>query len=182
MEFSLKIYVVAASCNLFWIFVMFLVQQLDKNFPEQHSTIPGTNQKFLYMQDFWTISWGDTIGMSLIWAAFFHLVIYRFEFRHWLVFAVLSVLLMAGFAIMCFGKDHKPNMGFPDIGKISWNGILRLPYFGAGVSAAVFCVWLVAFPGRVLLIFFAGAVIYFIFFCMEVKSGNFDQINKIKSS
>jgi hypothetical protein len=182
MKPSLKIYLIAVFCNLFWILLMFLAQQFDKNLPERHSIIPGTNQKFLHMQDFWTFAWGDAVGVSFIWAAFSHLAVYNFALRHWIIFSFLAIFFMAEFAIVCLNKNHKPDVGYPDIGKISWNGILHLPYFGFGASAAVFCVWLIAFPGRILLIFLAGVAIYFVFFCLEVKSGNFDPINKIKSS
>jgi hypothetical protein len=178
MEFSWKIYAAAVSGNFFWILAMFLAQQLDKSLPERHSIIPGTNQKFLHMQDFWTMVWGDIVGVSFIWGAFLHLAIYRFEFRHWIVFTALAVLFMAGFAVMCFGKNHKPDMGYPDIGKISWNGILYLPYFGAGASAAVFCVWLVAIPGLILIIFLSGAVFYLVCFYLETQSGNFEPLRR----
>ena len=157
---------------------MFLAQQFDKSLPEQHSIILGTNQKFLYMQDFWTMTWGDVVGISLIWGAFLHLAIYRFEFRHWIVFTALTVLFMTGFAVMCFGKNHKPDMGYPYVGKISWNGILHLPYFGAGVSASIFCVWLIAFPGIVLLVFLSGSVFYLVCFYLEIQSGNFEPLRK----
>jgi len=179
MEPSLKIYLIAVFCNLFWLLLMFLAQQFDKNLPERHSTIPGTSQKFLYMQDFWITMVGDALGVSFIWAAFLHLAVYHFAIRHWIIFSFLAVFFMAGFAIMCLAKDHKPDVGYPNIGKISWNGILHLPYFGVRASATVFCVWLIAFPGRILFLFLMGAVIYFVFFCLEVKSGNFDQIKKI---
>ena len=178
MKFSWTFYTIAVAGNLFWIMLMFLAEFFDKTLPEQNSIIPNTNQKFLYMKDFWTFSWGDPVGVSLIWAAFLHIVIYRFEIRHWLVFCVLSVFFMIGFAAACLAKDHRPNMRYPDTGKISWNGILHLPYFGLGAAASIFCIWLIAFPGVVLLLFLFGVAFYLVCFYLEIQSGNLEPLRK----
>ncbi|OGZ79571.1 MAG: hypothetical protein A2528_00885 [Candidatus Staskawiczbacteria bacterium RIFOXYD2_FULL_37_9] len=58
MEFSWTI--------LFWVFIanagymgfMYFLQAVDKSLPPRWTYIPGTNQKFLYAQDFHTCSWG----------------------------------------------------------------------------------------------------------------------------
>jgi hypothetical protein len=70
MEFSWTIAVAVLLVNWFVMGLMFMLQQCDRNMPERHSIIPGTRQKFLYFQDFWTMTWGDAVGVGLIQIAF----------------------------------------------------------------------------------------------------------------
>ncbi|HCC59730.1 MAG: hypothetical protein A2402_02665 [Candidatus Staskawiczbacteria bacterium RIFOXYC1_FULL_37_43] len=174
MKFSWTFYTIAVAGNLFWIMLMFLAEFFDKTLPEQNSIIPNTNQKFLYMKDFWTFSWGDPVGVSLIWAAFLHVAVYRFELRHWSVFCVLSIFFMADFAMIGLAKEHKPNTRYPCAGKLSWNGILRLPYSGITASASVFCVWLLPNPGIATLLFVSGGAFYLVCFLSDINSGNLE--------
>lgn len=183
VEFSWTILAIMGVVNSAWMAVMFAAQQLDKSLPPRHSIIPGTNQKFLYMQDFWTMTWGDFIGVALINTAFAHLAVNGcLGVWHWFVFAVLVVAISAQFARMCMNQDHKPDMGFPYAGKISWTGVLHLPYFGIGVVAGAFCVWFIFtgdLRGLVLCVGLGGAAFYALCFVAEIKSGNFDPLKRI---
>lgn len=179
MDFSWTICVVAVVTNLVWILAMFVAQMLDKSLPPQNSTIPGTRQKFLYMQDFWTMTWGDIVGVSLIWVSFFHLALAWFGPYSWIFFWVVAILLAWQFMRMCLGVNHKPDWGYPEVGKISVGGYLHLPYFGVSVVAGVWCLGLLRVPGTVMYIYLAGLVVYALCFLLELKSGNLDPIKKV---
>ena len=85
MEFSWLIFVSVAVFNFLCIGAILVAQALDKSLPPRNSAIPGTRQdpddpksppqKFLYIQDFWTMTWGDGIGVLLIVNAFVHLAV-----------------------------------------------------------------------------------------------------------
>lgn len=183
MEFSWTILAVVVLLNLAWIGVMFAAQQTDKSLPPRHSIIPGTNQKFLYMQDFWTMTWGDLVGVAMINTAFAHLAMNGyFGMWHWITFAALVFAFSAQLAKVGMNQGHKPDMGFPEIGKISWIGILHLPYYGIGVAAGIFCAWFIFtgdLHGLVLYVGLHGAVFYALCFIAEVQSGNFDPLKRI---
>jgi predicted small integral membrane protein len=183
MEFSWTILACVFVANLFWIGVMFLAQQLDRSLPSRHSIIPGTNQKFLHAQDFWTMTYGDLIAVPFINTAFVHLAFnQRVGIWHWLAFLAIAIIAPAIFVKMCLGKDHKPDQGFPDIGKISWHGILHLPYLGIGVASGMLCLWFIFtgdLRGPVLYAGIGGGVFYICCFLGEIFSGNFDPLKKI---
>jgi len=169
--------------NLLWMVAMFAAQQFDKKLPRRHLIIPWTNQKFLYMQDFWTMTWGDLIGVPLIWVAFIHLAVYRhLGIWHWLCYLALAVIVSAIFLKMCLSSKHKPDMGFPRLGRISRTGIIHLPYFGFGVTSAIFCLWFII-TGElwesVLLVGLGGALLYAHCFVADIVSGNLAPLKRI---
>lgn len=180
MEFSWTLAATAVGLNLFWISAMFMAQHLDKSLPPRNSLIPGTRQKFLYANDFWTMTYGDVVGVSLIWVAFSHVAVNWFGAYTWMFFWAVAFLVALNFMRMCLKADHKPDWGYPAQGEISLGGYLHLPYFGFSVVAGVWCLGLVREPGIVLMIYLAGAVIYIICFVLEIKSGNFDPLKKVE--
>lgn len=182
MEFSWLIFVLVMVTNIACISVMLLAQAVDKNLPARHSIIKGTNQKFLHIQDFYTMTYGDLIGVPLIVVAFVHLAVQDITNLWW----GLPIVLVSGlgFLKMCLGKNHKPDYGFPDIGKVSFAGILHLFYFGAGIGASAMCVWnLIAgdLRGPVMWVALAGGAFYFACFILEVRSGNFDPLKRVEN-
>ncbi len=186
MEWSWTIFAIVFGINLVWIELMLLAQRLDKSLPPRHSIIPGTRQKFLYMQDFNTMTWGDFIGVALINCAFVHVVM-NYAFGFWVGFAFVGIAFALGlwFAHMCISENHKPDMGFPDIGKISMLGLLHLPYFGIGVTAGAFCVWFIFagyLRGSVLYVGLAGGLVYALAFLSDIMFGNFDPLKPISKS
>lgn len=183
MDFSWEILLGVFIVNSVWIGAMFVAQELDLSLPPWRTKIPGTNQKFLHIQDFWTMTLGDNIGVPLINTAFAHLAAYGYLGAwHWVAFGVLVIAFMVQFAKMCMGPNHKPDMGFPAAGKISWVGIIHLPYYGTGMAAGAFCVWFIwteVLRGPVLYVGLAGAVVYTLSFIAEIKSGNFDPLKRV---
>jgi len=181
VEFSWTVLLVVFAANAGYMAFMYFLQAVDWSLPPRHSVIPGTAQKFIYMQDFHTCSWGDFFAIPLIANAFVLLAMGGY-FREWLVFSIIVVADGAGFWKMCLGKDHKPDQGYPKAGKISWNGFSHLPYHGVGVAMSLFTIWH-AFAGElrgpVLYLALAGGVIYIASFITDIKSGNFDPLKRI---
>ncbi len=180
MEFSWLIFGSVVVANVLCMGTMLLAQTLDKSLPARNSIIPGTKQRFLYIQDFWTMTWGDGVGVLLIANAFVHLVVKDTSNLLW----GLPILMVSGlgFLAMCLGKNHKPDYGFPDIGKVSFAGILHLFYFGAGIAASVMGVWNLItgdLRGPVMWVALVGGAFYIVCFILEMKSGNFDQLNRL---
>lgn len=179
MEFSWTIAVVALLVNWFVMGLMFLLQQCDRNMPERHSIIPGTRQKFLYFQDFWTMTWGDAVGVGLIQVAFWHLAYSSFNTLLWPGYGLAVFAFMVQFARMCLSDNHKPDMGFPEIGEISAIGKLHLLYYGMSMAAGLSCVIAIVsghLRGIPLWIGLAGGAFYALCFVLEIKSGNFDPL------
>jgi len=181
VEFSWWIFVAVCVANTLYTGILYVAQVLDKNLPARHSIIPGTNQKFLHMQDLYRTVCGDLFGVPLIINAFVHLVA-RDAANFWwgLIFALIGSVI---FLMICLKKDHKPDLGFPKTGKISLNGMLHLPYFGIGIGASIICLWNLFtgyLYGPVMLIAFMGGVFYLICYVAEIKSGNFALLKKIK--
>ncbi len=182
MSFSWTIFLCVFAVNLLCVLFMRLCQDLDKSLPPRHSVIPGTKQRFNYMQDFYTAWWGDLIGVPLIANAFVHLVANGYiGWVQWAIFVVLAVLLAVGFLNMCLSKDHKPDQGFPEIGKVSWHGLSHLPYLGCGYTLSLFTIGhLVAghIWGPVLYVALLGGAFYIATFIADIKTGNFEPLKR----
>lgn len=135
------------------------------------------------MQDFWTITFGDTIGVSMIAIAFAHLAVGgSIDAGQWVAFLGVAIVSAAVFAKTCLSNGHKPDAAFPNTGRISWFGILHLPYFGMGIAISVICVWNLVtsnLRGPIMWIGLGGGVFYVVCFVLEIKSGNFDPPKRI---
>ena len=126
MDFSWRILVWVTVCNLGYYILGYVAQVMDHKLPPRHSIIPGTDQKFLYMQDLWRTGLADLIGVTLIYTAFFHLVWNgKLNVLHWSAFALLAIISSSIFLWICLGENHKPDVGFPTTGVISMNGLLQ---------------------------------------------------------
>jgi len=180
MHFSWRIMAIALIINLFCMGAMYWAQWIDKGLPARGSIISGTNQKFLYVQDFYTCTWGDLIGVTLIIANFGHLMAYGF-IGPWQWFAGIIITIIAGwyFLNMCLKSSHKPDQGYPCTGEVSLHGLLYLPYFGACIAMTALDIVHI-FAGNMegifsqLLLF--GFVFYAICFGKDIMAGHFDPL------
>lgn len=183
MKFSWKILAIVEVVNLFCLATMFVAQQMDKTLPSRHSLIPGTKQRFLYMQDWWTVAYGDTIAVPLVANVFVYLVINgHVNSVQWGIFAVLSLILTVIGINMCLTPEHKPDQGFPTAGRISLQGALHMPYFGIGWSMGIFSLLHTCFghvTGPVLWLGVFGGAFYLACLVAEFKSGNFDPLKPL---
>lgn len=105
--------------------------------PPRGSTIPGTAQRFLHMQDYHTKTWGDLVGLSMVWSASLASISGGWSASHALTGSIIIMLgafigLTAGtlFHQMCLKPDHKPDYGFPQAGKSSAAGLTHSVFFG----------------------------------------------------
>ncbi|MEK7562379.1 MAG: hypothetical protein AAB509_01720 [Patescibacteria group bacterium] len=184
MDFSWTIFAFVLAGNFAWIGVMFLAQQLDKSLPPRHSVIKGSaGQKFLYMQDWYTMKYGDVIAVPLIANVYVHLVACDriLPLIEPIALALLALVMMVVGIESCLGENHKPDQGFPEIGKISLQGRIHMPYFGIGWSMGIFSLIHACFghfTGPVLWLGIFGGVFYLGCLVAEFKSGNFNPFKK----
>ena len=126
------------------------------------------------------MTFGDAIGIPLIINAFVHLVVKDLANLWW---SLPIMIVGAGiFAKMCLGKEHKPDYGFPEVGKISLAGMLHLIYFGAGIGATIISLcnlFTGELVGPVLYVALGGGVAYLAFLAPEIMSGNFDPLKRV---
>jgi hypothetical protein len=184
MQFSFVTLTAVVVVNSLYIGFMFLLQELDGNLPPRHSLIPGTRQKFLYVQDFHSYTWGDLFGIPLIFNAFAHLIL-NGEISDVQRFIFMTVVIIdgLGFMYMCLGKNHKPDQGYPEIGKVSAHGISRPPYHGIGEAMSLLVIWHIfvgSLRGPVMWVALAGGVIYIASFICDILAGNFESLKRIE--
>jgi len=99
----------------------------------------------------------------------------------WAIAILITVTDGYGFMKMCLTQNHKPDQGFPEIGKVSWHGLSHLPYHGAGVAMSFLTIWHIVtgdLRGPVLYVGLVGGVIYIASFIADIKVGNFDPLKK----
>ena len=149
---------------------------------QRHGTkVAGTNQQFLHWQDFYCQRYGNTIGLTILSVGFCHLVLYGFVSPvQWAVFIGIAAIDAIGFTLMCLGKNHKPDWGFPEIGQASWSGLFHSIYHGFSIAMAALCLWhwLITgnFHGPVLWLTLAGGIFYLITDLADIKAGHFNPI------
>lgn len=175
---------VVGVLNSAWIGIMYVFQLLDEKLPPRGSLIPGTKQPFLYMGDWRSMTWGDTLGVLFILNAFAHLVAHgHISSAEWLVIVVLAAAIGEAFFWMCLGENHKPDQGFPKAGKWSWHGLSHVPYLGAAIAMGISCLWHIfmgELRGPVLYAGLAGLALYAVSVVADIKAGNFAPLKKIE--
>jgi hypothetical protein len=185
MNLSWLVLAIVFIANLGYIIVLLIVQEMDWKLPPRYSTIqiPGTHQKFLHIFDFYTLTWGCITGVPLIFNAFVHLVMCGLiDPQKWITFVGIAVISSVIFAGVCLNSKHKPDMGFPKIGKISWVGIIHLPYLGIGIASTILClrnIFSIEFSGPVYHLFVVGISIYTASLLADIKCGNFNPLKKV---
>jgi len=177
----------ALAVNTVLCLLQFLFQERDKNrgtIAPRHSKIPGTEQKFLYWQDFYTQAYGDLFGLPFVMNCF--LVIFP-SLNNWemLAFAILCILSAIAFFVPRLAKDHKPSWGEPTIGKISSGGYVHSFYFSLLSAMTIVCLWAMV-TGKInndaiILSTIVGIGIWTVTCIMDIVSGNFASLkNQLK--
>jgi len=174
--------VIVFVTNTAWLAAMYVSQQLNKDLPPRRSTIPGTKQPFLYMQDWPTMRYGDTTSVPCMTIIFVYLVMVgRISTWQWAVFAAIVIAAGIGFLRSCLSKTHKPDWGFPEVGKISLGGWIHLPYFAIGWAIGIFTFGHVVcghVPSPIVWMWVFGALTYIMYLIREFTSGNFQQLRR----
>ncbi len=185
-----KILLIVVIVNTLLCLLQYVVQQIDvrKGRIQRRGTfIPGTNQKFLYWQDFKAQAYGDFIFLPLLAYVFsvnWSTVIAPFfgstAIVFFITFAVFAAVTM-GF--VCTLPGHKPDWGYPKPGKISWGGFSHLPYFGIYCAIALYLV-ITMIQGKLtglnLALVIIGGAGYAITWIVDLFEGNFEKLKPIK--
>lgn len=116
--------------------------------PARGSTIPGTRQKFLWIQDWSTMTWGDLVGLAPALCVGLFLggaYLPSLPNWQWVVVATTLVGVITGweFHRMCLRPNHKPDYGFPRPGEASSMGVAHSVFFG--LSAGIILVTIYTF-------------------------------------
>lgn len=183
--FSWNTLLAVYAVNALYVGIMYLLQVVDKSLPERGSFIPHTSQSFLHMQDWHTMIYGDLVALPLVANAFVQLAMSDFiGLWQWVIFAIIYVVASAGCLLVCLGKNHKPDQGFPEVGRISWHGISHLPYFGVYVAMSAIVVFY-AFLGNIevatLIFALFGGGLYIVTFVADMRAGYFAPLRLEKS-
>lgn len=183
-----SVFVWALIINTALCLLQFLAEKIDVakgRIPARHSLIPGTEQKFLYWEDFYMQTYGDFLGLIWVMNGFAQLLAAgKINNLMWLIFAFFVILGIFLTLKSCLAKDHKPDWGYPEAGKASWGGISHLPYFGIQSGMGMVCL-IKAFTGDLiglsLITTIGGGMIIIIAAVWDKKAGHFDPLARTET-
>lgn len=184
MELRFDYLLVSFLCNLGICLAQFAIQELDRRegaIMARHSLIPGTHQKFLYWQDFSTQTWGDMLGLGLVWVAFAHIK-HMITPLGWVMLTGIGLASAVAFWAMCTRSTHKPDWGYPRMAQTSAGGSTHLVYFGTSTAFAVACLPYIiggALKDWPLALFLIGSVIWTAAACVDWAAGRFEKLKPI---
>jgi hypothetical protein len=164
------------------MFIAEMAESMRQRIEQRHTRIPGTEyQTFLYLEDFHTLTWGSFLGVPLILNAFVYLAINgQITFNWWIVFALLVVADLYSVHEMCTAKNRRPGWRRAKTGKISFGGLLYMPYRAICLSASMFLMIYALFAeywqGPAFKLAAVGAVIFLCSVVVDVVAGNFDPL------
>lgn len=181
-----NVFLLVLIINTTLCLLQFLAEKIDKanrKISDRHSVIPGTNQKFLYWEDFYMQTYGDLLGLVWVMNSFVQLLVNgKVNNLMWLIFAGFAILGVYLTLKTCLAKNHKPDWGYPAVGKISLGGISHLPYFGIQLGMAAVC-FIKIFSGELfglpLLTTLGGGIIIVIMAFLDWQAGHFDSLQRI---
>lgn len=108
-----------------------LIDNLYSRIPDKGTTIPGTEQKFLYWENFFTQTWGDLLFLPLTAVAFTLLIkAGEISITDYTGGIIVGAVVVWIFLRSCTSPKHKPDWGFPKTGKVSPGGWSHIPYLG----------------------------------------------------
>jgi|GEM_PF-940942 len=176
-----KIFLFSLGVNTIMCLLQFFIQEVEKGdgkLPRRHSIIPGTDQKFLYWQDFYTQTYGDLIGLMLVLNGFLH-IFNRLRNAEIFIFAVIGLIAMIAFFAPRLSKNHKPSWGEPRAGQISFGGFVHSFYSSLLSAMSCLCLWSIItgrMAGVLLWLTLVGGIIWVVALIMDTISGNFDPL------
>jgi hypothetical protein len=140
---NLSVLFIVVLLNSALCLIQFCCQEIDRRrgkIASRHSFIPGTNQKFLYWQDFYMQTYGDFLGLVWVMNGFAHLLVAdKINFWMWILFGAIMITAAMLCLMSCLDKKHKPDWGYPSAGKVSLGGASHIPYFSLNCAMAVVC-------------------------------------------
>ncbi len=185
MNWNWQIFFVVAIINTTLCLGQLAAQRIDqgaKRLPNRYSIIPGTEQKFLYWQDFYSQTYGDFLGLIWVMNTFAHLLINeRIIWPLWIIFIAVLFIATVVFLNTHLNNERKPDWGFPKNSRISLGGISHLPYFSLNSGMTAICL-LEMLRGQVSGIFFwttlSGLLVWLLSVITDYHAGHFDKPKK----
>ncbi|MFA6513716.1 MAG: hypothetical protein WCT50_00295 [Patescibacteria group bacterium] len=185
MDWNWQVFFCVAIVNTTLCLMQFLFQTVDKRrrkISPRHSLIPGTKQKFLYWEDFYTQTYGDFLGLVWVMNGFAHLLINeKIDGPLWIIFIFVLFICSMVVTAVCLASDHKPDWGFPKIGMISLGGASHIPYFSLNAAMIIICLFhavIGTLSGMLLITTATGVAILMMTAIADVQAGHFDPLNK----
>jgi len=180
------IFLIAIATNTLLCLTQFLFEQRDRIkgvIEPKHSIIPGSdNQKILYWEDFYTQTYGDFLGLSLIMNCFAQLLANgQLGLNDILILTIFGISGMSLFILNKLSPKSKPDWGKTLDGKLTTGAISHFPYFALLFGMSAVCVFNMA-PGKVvglnLVALIIGGIIYGVTVLLDFTSGNFSPLKK----
>ena len=141
----------------------------------RRSTIPGTHRRFLHFMDFACQKYGCHYGLPLVTFAFANLLVGDSITRQqWIVGLAIAVIDALVFTIMCLGRNHTPDSGYPEAGRISACGAIHSVYRGLNVGSIAICFLHI---GELHWLFWVGGALYLITFGIDIRRGHFKSLD-----
>jgi hypothetical protein len=185
MNWNWQIFLVVILLNTKLCLGQFVAQKIDKKnkrIPQRHSIISGTEQKFLYWEDFYTQTYGDILGLTWIMNTFAHLLVNeKIGWHLWIVFIAVLFTTTIAFLSTHLNHDRKPDWGFPKNGNISLGGISHLSYFSLNSGMATICLLEMLrgeLSGILLWTALSGLLIWILSAMADYYAGHFDKPKK----
>lgn len=189
MNWNFEVFFCVVITNTALCLLQFMFQTVDKRrrkIAPRHSLIPGTKQKFLYWEDFYTQTYGHFLGLVWVMNGFAHLLINgKIDGPLWIIFVFVFFISSMVVTAVCLASDHKPDWGFPKIGMISLGGASHIPYFSLNAAMTIICLFHAVtgtLSGALLLTTAIGGAILIITAIADLHAGHFDPLNKEEKS
>jgi hypothetical protein len=149
------------------IYAMQTIESRRGWIPKRHSISPSSAKPFPYFQDYRRGTWGDAIGLSIIyWAAGYEVA----AFHHDILLIGLSVVLGL-FATSLFLLAeillNRINFAIPRLNHLSLTGYVHLVYFFLSASCVAFVLLLIIsakINPQLLIVTIIGSLVYLMSF------------------
>ena len=164
---------------LFWCLIM-LVQEVEEGEGRIPKRSVSKTKPFRYLQDWYTATWGDWVGLSLVVAV----AGYVYTTAHLPFVAVATLVGFVGTIVFhLWGMDerHRPDSGYPTAGTMSHSGALHLFYFFAQASVGAYVAVLALtglLQGVPLYLAAVGGAVYMLSFLYDIHTGKFALLKK----
>ena len=181
----------AVFANLLFIGGMWRTQNWESRSGRIPQRVPHDSKNptgsFLYLQDFWTSTLGDLLGLSLVDYGVVVLLQDLWPLPFLGIEACAAVGFMGTWVFLwkCLTPRHKPDAGYPAAGKMSATGTVHLLYYWIQVTISCIGLWII---GLMLLgqtpwtlpafLGLGGATFFFATFLWDVRTGRFASLLK----
>lgn len=176
MHHNQMILIILANTAL--CFAQFGAEKIDQKrgkIPLRHSLIPGTKEKFLHWEDYYSSTYGDLLGMPLVIYGFYQLIPHLSSYEL-ISFGPLCIVSNIFYLAPRLLSVRRISWGEPAIGKISLGGYVHSFYFALLLSMLMMCFYgalthKITSPTTWMVVL--GISIWGAFFMADIRSGHF---------